>query len=143
MGLTWRDTLATVFMGAIVAIYVAFLNGTHAWLISSARGTAAAVGALGMFGACAISATRDLHTGPQPQGGRAYRASATTGGVVAFVAAVAGLITGSTVALAVLVAVTVALWFIATTRHALTAPAGPARLRDTHEVIHQGDAAQH
>jgi hypothetical protein len=45
--------------------------------------------------------------------------------VVALAAAVIGLITGSTVALAVLVTTTFALWLTATTRHALTVPARP------------------
>ena len=38
MRLTWKDAVSTVFMAAIVVIYVAFLNSTTAWLISSARG---------------------------------------------------------------------------------------------------------
>ena len=36
MRLTWKDAVSTVFMAAIVVIYVAFLNSTTAWLISSA-----------------------------------------------------------------------------------------------------------
>jgi hypothetical protein len=36
-----------------------------------------------------------------------------------------------------LVADTGAMWFAATLRHALTVPPGPARSRDTHEVIPQ------
>jgi hypothetical protein len=47
---------------------------------------------------------------------------------------VTGLITGSTAALAVLVAATIALWVTATIRHASTIAAGPAG-RDVHEVI--------
>ena len=42
---------------------------------------------------------------------------------------------GSTVALAILVAATIALWLIATMRHALPVPAQPMRGRDTHEVL--------
>jgi hypothetical protein len=80
MGLTWRDLVATLFMGAIAII-------------------------------------------------------------VAFTAALIGLITGSTVALAVLVAATFTLWFIATTRHAITALAGAAGGRDNHEAIHPRDVA--
>ena len=38
MGLTWKDGITTLFMGAIAAIYLAFLRGTDLWLISSARG---------------------------------------------------------------------------------------------------------
>jgi hypothetical protein len=139
MGLTWRDAVATIFMGAIAGIYATFLGGTNAWLISSARGTTAAVLVLGVVGGCALGAAGDLFTGPQPRSRRAYTEIASACGVVAFAGAVIGLITGSTVALAVLVAATFALWFIATTRHALTVPPGPPGDRDTHEVIHQGD----
>lgn len=142
MGLTWKDGVATIFMGVIVLIYVAFLNGTSAWLISSARGTTAAVLVLGMVGGCALSAAGDLYTGSQPKAARAWQVIATTCGIVALAAAVIGLITGSTVALAVLVAATLTLWLIATARHAFTAPRGPARGRDTHEVIHPGDVTR-
>jgi hypothetical protein len=139
MGLSWRDIVTTIFMGVIAVIYVAFLDGTHAWLISSARGTTTAVLVLGMAGGCALSAAGDLYAGSQPRRGGVYQWAATMIGIVAFTAAPIGLITGSTVALAVLVAATFTLWFIATTRHAIMAPAGVARGRDTHEVIHQGD----
>ena len=142
MGLTWRDLVTTLFMGAIAIIYVAFLGGTNAWLISSARGTTAAVLILGMVGGCALSAAGDLYTQPQRRWGRAYQGIATMIGIVAFTAALIGLITGSTVALAVLVAATFTLWFIATTRHAITAPAGTAGGRDTHEAIHPRDVAR-
>ena len=54
---------------------------------------------------------------------------ATILGLTALAAAIVGLITGGTVALAVLVAATLALWLVATIRHAFTAPAEPA-----HEV---------
>jgi hypothetical protein len=73
---------------------------------------------------------------------RAWRVIASMLGVVALAAAVAGLASGSTVALAVLVATTGALWLVATARHALMARHGPARTRDTHEVINSGQAAR-
>ena len=142
MGLTWKDGVSTLFMGAIAAIYLTFLHGTGLWPISSARGTTAAVFVLGMVGGCMLSAASDLYREPQPRVIRAWRVIASFLGVVAFAAAVAGLASGSTVALAVLVAATGVLWFIATTRHALMAPHGPARTRDSHEVIGSGQAAR-
>lgn len=148
MGLTWRDGVTTLLMAALVAIYVAFLRGTDIWLISSARGTATAVLVIGMFG-CTLSATRDLYAGPHPQGGHMYRTITTVDGVFAFAAALVALVTGSTAALAVLVGMTLSLWVLATARHAFTPPRarepempGPARNRDNHEVIHQGDATR-
>src|ERR1700737_4519325 len=118
MRLTWKDAVSTVFMAAIVVIYVAILNSTTAWLISSARGTAAAVLVLGIVGGCGLSAAAE-----QYQRVRAYASFASVLGVTALVAGVVALITASTVALAVLVVATLALWLVATTRHAFTPPA--------------------
>ena len=142
MGLTWKDGVTTVFMGAIAAVYAAFLGGTGAWLISSGRGTTLVVLVLGMVGGCMLSAAGDLYRGPQSRVVRAWRVIASVLGVVAFAAAVAGLASGSTVALAVLVATTGMLWIIATGRHALMAPHGPVRTRDNHEVVDSGQAAR-
>ena len=142
MGLTWKDVVTTAFMGAIAAVYAAFLGGSGAWLISSARGTTLVVFVLGMVGGCMLGAAGDLYRGPQSRAVRAWRVIASVLGVVAFAAAVAGLASGSTVALAVLVATTGVLWIIATGRHALMAPHGPARTRDNHEVINSGQAAR-
>ena len=143
MGLTWRDGVATVFMAAIAVIYAAFLGGTSAWLISSARGTTTAVLVLGMVGGCAIGAVGELHTGTQPRPARVLRAIATTLGLAALIAGIIGLITGSTVALAVLVAATFALWLVSTARHAFTPRPGASFHRDQHEIIRPSDSAKH
>ena len=127
MNLTWKDAVSTVFMGVIVAGYVAFRNGTSLWLISSARGATAAVLVLGMVGGCALSAAGSSYAKAQSRWTRAATVIATTVGIVALLAAIVGLITGSTVALGVLVTATIALWVIATLRHALTIPAEPGQ----------------
>jgi len=116
MRLTWKDAVSTVFMAAIVVIYAAFLNSTSAWLISSARGTTAAVLVLGMVGGCGMSAAAAQDQGRQA---RAYTTAAGVLGAVALVAAIFALVTANTTALAVLVAATLALWLAATVRHAL------------------------
>lgn len=136
MRLTWKDAVATLFVAAVVAVYVAFLNGTSAWLISSARGATTAVLVLGFVGGCMLGAAADAYTGSKSRAAEVLTAIATVLGVVALAAAIIGLITASTVALAVLFGATIALWLVATARHAFTAPAGPVRGRDTHEVIH-------
>jgi hypothetical protein len=143
MGLTWRDGVTTIFMAAIAVIYAAFLGGTSAWLISSARGTTTAVLVLGMVGGCAIGAVGELYTGPQPRPARVLRAIATTLGLAALIAGIIGLVTGGTVALAVLVAATFALWLVSTPRHAFTPRPGTAIHRDQHEVIQPGNPAKH
>jgi hypothetical protein len=140
MGLTWKDGVTTLFMGAIAAIYLTFLHGTDLWLISSARGTTAAVFVLGMVGGCMLGGAGDLYQEQRSRMVRAWRVIASFYGVIAFAAAVAGLVSGSTVAPAILVAATGALWLGATIRHALMVPPGPARSRDTHEVIQQEPA---
>jgi hypothetical protein len=136
MGLTWKDAVATLFMAGIVAVYVAFLNGTSAWLISTARGATTAVLVLGFVGGCALGGLADAYTGAKSRSAVAFTAIASALGVVALTAAVVGLITGGTVALAVLVAATLALWLTATTRHAFMVPKGPMHGRNEHEVIH-------
>ena len=133
MRLTWKDAIATVFMAAIVVIYVAFLNSTTAWLISSARGTAAAVLVLGIVGGCGMSAAAEQY---QSERAQAYTSFASVLGATALVAGVIALITASTVALAILVVATLALWLVATMRHTFTPPGVPGRGRDQHEVIH-------
>jgi hypothetical protein len=143
MRLTWKDAVTTLFMAVIVAGYVAFLQGTSLWLISSARGTTAAVLVLGMVGGCALSAAGDLYTRAQSRWSMAILVITTMLGIVALTAAVTGLITGSTLALAVLVTATIALWLTATIRHAFTAPAEPVNMRDVHEVIDPKRPAYH
>ena len=147
MRLTWKDAVSTLFMGAVVAVYLAFRGGTSVWLISSARGATTAVFVLGMVGGCALSAG-SLYAPGQPRPARVFQVIATILGITALTAAIVGLITGSTWALAVLVAATLALWLTATVRHALGIPAdwvrspGPAS-RDVHEVIGQEMAGRH
>jgi hypothetical protein len=133
MRLTWKDAVSAVFMAAIAVIYAAFLGSTTAWLISSARGTAVAVLALGVAGGCGMSSAAGQY---QDRRAPAYTSLASVVGATALVAGVVALITASTVALAILVAATLALWLAATARHALTPPAAPGGDRDAHEVIH-------
>jgi hypothetical protein len=136
MRLTWKDAVATVFMAGIVVIYTAFLHGTSWWLISSVRGTTTAVLVLGFVGGCALSAAGDLYVTTLTGPARVLRTVATLLGLTALTAGVIGLITASTAALAVLVGAVIALWLVATLRHAFTAGPQPLTGRDTHEVIH-------
>ena len=139
MRLTWKDGVATVFMAAIVVIYIAFLNSTTAWLISSARGTATAVLVLGMIGGCGMSTPAPQHKDARA---RAYTGIAGVLGTIALIAGVVALITASTVALAILVVATLTLWLVATVRHIFTPAAAPGGGRDTHEVIHSEKISQ-
>jgi hypothetical protein len=133
MRLTWKDGVSTVFMAAIVVIYIAFVNSTTAWLISSARGTATAVLVLGMIGGCGMSTAAQQYQAVQA---RPYAGFTSVVGTTALIAGVVALITASTVALAILVVATLTLWLVATARHAFTPAAAPAGGRAAHEVIH-------
>jgi hypothetical protein len=135
MRLTWKDAVATLAVGGIVAVYVAFLTGTSAWLISSARGTTTAVLVLGLAGGCALGGLAEAYTAAKSRTALAFTQMATDLGMVALAAAIVGLITGGAAALAVLVAATIALWVVTTARHVSTTPRGPAHGRDMHEVI--------
>ena len=108
------DAIATALTGVIVGLYAGFLRGTNLWLISSVRSTTATVLVLGI-GAWALHLLARTQSGSaQDLGWVAIMLSQ-----VALIAAVIGLITGSTVALAVLVVGAAALWLIATARHAI------------------------
>jgi hypothetical protein len=78
MRLTWKDAVTTLFVAAIVAIYVTFLNGTSLWLISSTRGTTAAVLVLDFVGGCALSAPGGVRATAQPRWARVLSAIAST-----------------------------------------------------------------
>lgn len=134
MSLTGKDAVTTLLAGAIVAVYVTFLQGTSAWLISSARGTALAVLVLGIV-ACSFGTVADLYGRGRPASTVAYTVTASMLGIVALVAGALALITGSTAVLAILVAAVLALWLIATARHTFTTAPGPSGGRDVHEVI--------
>jgi hypothetical protein len=124
-------------MAAIVVIYYAFLHSTTAWLISSPRGTATAVLVLGFVGGCGMSAAAQY----QDRQARPYTGAASLLGFVALVGGVVALITASKVALAVLVAAALALWLVATLRHALAGPAS-AGSHGEHEAIHPEKTAR-
>jgi hypothetical protein len=88
---------------------------------------------LGMVGGCGMSAAAEQYQGKRAW---AYTSFASVLGATALVAGVIALITASTAALAILVVVTLALWLLATARHAFTSPAAPSGGPYTHEVIH-------
>jgi hypothetical protein len=94
MRLTWKDAVATLAVGGIVAVYVAFLTGTSGWLISSARGTIAAVLVLGFAGGCALGGPAEAYTGAKSGTALAFTQMAADLGMVALAAALVGLITG-------------------------------------------------
>ena len=104
----WKNAAATILTGLIIAAWAVFLNGTRPGL--TARGTTAVVLVLGI-GVWALYA---WSIGTESR-------LATALSYLALIAAVIGLITGSTVALTVLAAGTIALW-LAGTAHTIIHP---------------------
>src|SRR5215470_5262497 len=108
----WKSAFATILTGLIITAWVVFLNGTRPGL--NARGTTAVVLVLGIgvwfLYASSIGTKSRL---------------ATAFSHLALIAAVIGLITGSTAALAVLAVGAIALW-LAGTAYIISYPANPA-----------------
>jgi hypothetical protein len=137
MRLTWRDAATSLFMTAIIVIYVAYLRDTGAWLISSTRGTATAMLVLGAVGGCSLGRIDELFTESCSRTTHIFAVFASLLGVTALSAAIIALVAANATVLAVLFAATMALWVAATIRHALTSTPGPGTGIDarTHEAI--------
>ncbi|GAA4039002.1 hypothetical protein [Nonomuraea soli] len=112
MRLTWKDAVATISAAAVVAVYVMFLTGADVPIVDSVRGATGTILFLGMVGGCAMSRA-DV-----PKG--AYTVLTGMLGTVALLAAAVALIADAEIALLVFVVATLALWAVATVRHAAT-----------------------
>jgi hypothetical protein len=124
MGLTWRDLVSSVAVLAMILAFLAFRYGTREVLLSSGWGASAVELVLGCI--CAVAATYDLHTRPQPRNGQIFRRITTVLGAVALVAGLAGLITSSGQAVEVVVVATTFLWLTGTIWHVLSIGAPPS-----------------
>jgi hypothetical protein len=122
MRLTWRDGLATLLVAGAAVLYALWaadalmLGVSTQWMtvIAFALGMAACTASQRQLGEV-YGATRE---GPRPSG--LYIAPATALGIVMLVAGVLAFVLASEAMLATLVAAMIALWLIATGRHALT-----------------------
>jgi hypothetical protein len=115
MALTWRDAVSTLAIATIMVAYAAYLQGMGLPLVSTAWATSAVVMVLGI--GCAVSATGDLYTRPQPRSGEILRRITAGIGMFALITGLTALITGSAYALKILVMTTLALWGTATVWH--------------------------
>ena len=119
MRLTWRDGLATVFVGGAAALYGFWMTDSEVIGLTTTRAVAAVVLVLGMAGCFAarsffeaMYSTRGETSPPM-----AYVVLVSSVGLVALVAALVALIGSSTAALTTLVVAMVVLWALATVRH--------------------------
>jgi len=119
MRLTWKDAAATLFMAVNALVYAAFLRGTDLPVISGVRGATTVVLILGIVGGCALGQAGEGYGAASSLAERTYTAVMGTLGIAAVAAAVAGLFSGSELALGILFTATLVLWLFATARHAL------------------------
>jgi hypothetical protein len=114
MRLTWRDSLATVFVLVGALLYSLWLAGIEV-LGLGPRGVGVVVMGLGL--AASVTAVVYGIGAGLMQAPRTYLAIASLIGLVALVSGVITLLTASEAMLGLLVAATVALWLMATIRH--------------------------
>jgi hypothetical protein len=129
MSLTWKDGLATVFVGAAAVLYLLWAGGTTVMGLSGPRALSVAIFGLGI-GGC-YTARSHMETvygvGGRPRTPLYYVVLSSVLGGVTLVAGIAALASGGDAALATLTGAMVALWVLATIRHSMS--------RNTSEVL--------
>ena len=119
MRLTWKDGLATAFVGAAVLLYL--LSPSDIWLfgLTGSQGLAVAIFALGV-GACytTLSQMKDVYGYEgRERPPLLYVVLSSLLGAVMLVAGIITISGGSTAALATLTGAMVVLWVLTTVRH--------------------------
>lgn len=134
MRLTWRDTLATIFVLAGAILYLLWLADIEVVGISSARAVGGVVMVLGL--AASVTAVVYGVGAGLMQAPKVYLVVTSLLGLAALVAGIFVLTDPSESMLGLLVASTVVLWLMSTVRHALVHETGmrdgPSRLTFTH-----------
>jgi hypothetical protein len=128
MHLSWRDGLATAFVGVGTGLYVLWLGGVE---VVGPRVLAAVVLGLGL--AASVTAVVYGVGAGLLRASRWYLAAASVAGLAALVAGIMAMIEVNEPMLAVLVVATVALWLMSTIRHGRAEAGSPvASLRRLH-----------
>jgi len=132
MSLTWKDGLATAFVGAAVVLYMLSQGGTTVAGLSGPRALAVAIFGLGIGGCyTAKSHMEDVYgVGGRPRPPLLYVVLASVLGGVMLFAGIVAFSGSSSSALATLTGGMVALWALATIRHA-TSHTTPEVIRTT------------
>ncbi|RYV51077.1 hypothetical protein [Pengzhenrongella frigida] len=120
MHLTWKDGMATAFVGAGVALYGLSLAGTTVAGLTGNRSLVVAVFALGVA-ACYTAKAQIWQVYGAGGGQRSpmpYVVTISTLGGITLVAGIVAFVSGGAAALATMVAATFAMWALATVRHA-------------------------
>jgi len=129
MSLTWKDGLATVFVGTAGVLYLLWAGGTTVSGLPGPRALSVAIFGLGVGGCYTAKSHMETVYGV---GGRTrpplyYVVLASVLGGVTLVAGIVAFASGGSAALATLTGAIVALWALATVRHSMS--------RTTPEVI--------
>jgi hypothetical protein len=119
MSLTWKDGLASVFVGAAVVLYMLSQGGTTVAGLSGPRALAVAIFGLGIGGCYTAKSQMEAvyGVGGRPRPPLLYVVLASVLGGVMLVAGIVAIYGGSTAALATLTAAMIALWALASIRH--------------------------
>jgi hypothetical protein len=119
MRLTWKDGLATVFVGSAVAVYGIWMAASEVLGLTTTRAVSAVVLILGIAGCYAARSYFGAIYGAEGETRTSvpYLVLVSAFGIVALVGAVVALIGGSTAALTTLIAAMVILWAMATVHH--------------------------
>ena len=116
MHLSWRDGLATIFVGVGALLYALWLAGSEIPGTSSAKVVGSVILGLGL--AASVTAVVYGVGAGLLQASKTYLAIASLVGLMALVAGVAVLVSGSEAWLGTLMAATAGLWLMSTIRHA-------------------------
>jgi hypothetical protein len=119
MSLSWKDGLATVFVGAAVVLYLGSQDGATIAGLSGPRALTVAIFGLGIAGCYTakshMEAVYGVGGGPRPP--LLYVVLVSAVGGVTLVAGIVAFAGGSDTALATLTVAMIALWAMATIRH--------------------------
>ncbi len=129
--LTWRDGVATVLVGAGLALYVLWLNGAELAGPRTIAGFVLGFGLAASLIAVVYGVGAGLLRAP-----KVYLAVASLLGLLALVAGVVAVTSINETMLATLVAATFAMWLMATIRHAVTEPRDDRAPRPTSTLTH-------
>jgi hypothetical protein len=132
MTFTWKDGLATVFVGAAGVLYLLWAGGTTVSGLSGPGALTVAIFGLGVGGCYTAKSHMETVYGV---GGRArpplyYVVLVSVLGGVTLVAGIVALVRGGDAALATLAGAMVALWALATIRHSMSRTT-PGAIRTT------------
>lgn len=130
MRLSWRDALATVFVGIGAGLYILWLAGIE---VAGPRLLAGMILGLGL--AASVTAVVYGVGAGLLHASKVYLAVASVLGLVALVAGLMAVVAVNEPMLAVLVIATVALWLMSTVRHGLSAARPAAEVRTLHHPV--------